>query len=145
MCPTTSTRPTTARLDASTIVRTPAARSRGPVHPKNSARGHIRCSSFTTRAAYTSPDASPAETSTLGRIITSSLSPRFHLERVTIRYNRTGHVQRSRLLPHDHRRPHPALPGRNDPPHRQVFLFLHHADGRRGFTPLSPRAHRRTP
>src|ERR1019366_6408709 len=39
MWETTSTRPTTARLAASTTVRTPAARNRGPGQPKNSASG----------------------------------------------------------------------------------------------------------
>ena len=42
MCDTTSSSPTTARLAASTTVRTPAARRRGPVQPKNSASGPER-------------------------------------------------------------------------------------------------------
>src|SRR2546426_39059 len=48
MCATTSRRPTTARLDASTTVSTPAARRRGPVHPKKFVSGESRRSSSTT-------------------------------------------------------------------------------------------------
>ena len=48
---TTSSRPTTAKLAASTTVRTPAARRWGPVEPKNSAPGYLRRSSSTTSEA----------------------------------------------------------------------------------------------
>src|SRR5208283_3786094 len=61
-CPTTSSSPTTDKLAASTTVRTPAARSRGPVQPKQSRSPAARRSSAITSEAYRSPEASPADT-----------------------------------------------------------------------------------
>ena len=61
MWATTSTRPTTAIDRESTMARTPAACMRGPAHPKNSASGWRARRASTTREAYRSPEASPAE------------------------------------------------------------------------------------
>src|ERR1700722_20087301 len=62
MCSTTSTIPTTAIDRESTTARTPAACIRAPAHPKKSASGFRSRIASTTREAYRSPEASPAET-----------------------------------------------------------------------------------
>src|SRR5581483_9986353 len=98
MCPTTSSNPTTARLEVSTTVRTPTSRIRGPVQPKNSESGQIRRNSRASNEAYRSPEASPAEIRMVrGTII--SLKPGHPLKRepelqadFAIERRRRGHV-----------------------------------------------------
>ena len=72
----TSTRPTTARLWASTTGRTPAFCMRGPAQPKNCRSGRWRRSASTRAAAYRSPDASPAEIRTFGPTTVKSSAAR---------------------------------------------------------------------
>ena len=60
--PTTSMRPTTANSEAGVRIRTPWAAMASPPMPRNSAWGQNSRMAATSRAAWSSPEASPATT-----------------------------------------------------------------------------------
>ena len=59
--PTTSMRPTTANSEAGVRIRTPWAAMASPPTPRNSASGQHSRMAATSRAAWSSPEASPGD------------------------------------------------------------------------------------